>query len=104
MSTINDGGPAFPVPEVFDERRGEMVQHSSTGMSLRDYFAACRKPAPADISRCWGEAMVRPYPRVNGADAPFGRETILWWADVEAAWSYAQADALLRARANSIPN
>ena len=34
-----DGGPAFPVPEVFDERRGETTQYGSTGMSLRDYFA-----------------------------------------------------------------
>jgi hypothetical protein len=35
-----DGGPAFPVPEVFDERRGEVTQYGSAGMSLRDYFAA----------------------------------------------------------------
>ncbi len=35
-----DGGPAFPVPEVFDERRGETTQFGSPGMSLRDYFAA----------------------------------------------------------------
>lgn len=36
----DDGGPAFPVVEVFDERRGETTQYGSAGMSLRDYFAA----------------------------------------------------------------
>jgi hypothetical protein len=35
----NDGGPAFPVVEQFDERRGEMIMYASQGMSLRDYFA-----------------------------------------------------------------
>lgn len=39
MSRENDGGPAFPVAEQFDERRGEVVQYASEGMSLRDYFA-----------------------------------------------------------------
>ena len=45
---INDGGPAFPVPEVFDERRGETVQYASPGMTLRDYFAA--KAMQGDIA------------------------------------------------------
>lgn len=39
MSTT-DGGPAFPVAEVFDERRGGYMQYGSYGMTLRDYFAA----------------------------------------------------------------
>jgi hypothetical protein len=37
---INDGGPAFPIPPVGtgDPRDGMTV--GSSGMSLRDYFAA----------------------------------------------------------------
>lgn len=101
MSTINDGGPAFPVA-YSNEADGPTVMPSK-GMSLRDHFAAIR-PAPADLSRAWGEAVVREFPKVGAADMPFGREVALWWADVEAAWSYMQADALLRARANSTPN
>ena len=38
--SADTSGPAFPVPEVFDERRGEVTQYGSTGMTLRDYFAA----------------------------------------------------------------
>lgn len=37
---IKDGGPAFPLPEIYDDRRGETIQYASEGMSLRDYFAA----------------------------------------------------------------
>lgn len=36
----DNGGPAFPVDAEFDERRGEYVRHASSGMTLRDYFAA----------------------------------------------------------------
>lgn len=33
MSTINDGGPAFPIPGLHDDE-------DFNGMTLRDYFAA----------------------------------------------------------------
>lgn len=36
----DNGGPAFPVPERFDDLRGEYVSRASEGMTLRDYFAA----------------------------------------------------------------
>jgi hypothetical protein len=38
MSPINDGGPAFPVPDTYHPNG--QVQFGSSGMSLRDYFAA----------------------------------------------------------------
>jgi hypothetical protein len=38
MSQINDGGPAFPVPDTYHPNG--QVQFGSSGMSLRDYFAA----------------------------------------------------------------
>jgi hypothetical protein len=37
MSTHNDGGPAFPVPDTYHPNG--QVQYGSCGMSLRDYFA-----------------------------------------------------------------
>lgn len=42
MSTINDGGPAFPVPDnaVAGLRPGPFGAPGSPGMRLRDYFAA----------------------------------------------------------------
>ena len=36
---INDGGPAFPVPDVIDHDRN-YYQYGGQGMTLRDYFAA----------------------------------------------------------------
>lgn len=44
--TIKDGGPAFPVEEYMDHpvhgriHRALIGEEMSTGMSLRDYFAA----------------------------------------------------------------
>ena len=41
MSTINDGGPAFPVHSVSWKEKGEdCVAIGTHGMTLRDYFVA----------------------------------------------------------------
>lgn len=40
MSEIKDGGPAFPVPGKFYVERGHVELEGTTGLSLRDYFAA----------------------------------------------------------------
>lgn len=34
-----DGGPAFPIPRVWNQDRSEVSQWEDPGMSLRDYFA-----------------------------------------------------------------
>jgi len=52
MNERDDGGPAFPVNEHFDERRGEVTQYANAGMSLRDHFA--------------GEALKSLVPLTNG--------------------------------------
>ena len=75
--SANNGGPAFPVQEVFDERRGEVTQYGSAGMTLRDYFAA--------------KAMQAAATNPNGADG--------FTFEQRAEWSYAQADAMLKVRA-----
>lgn len=95
---IDNGGPAFPVDQTY-ELNGVQHRLVSDGMTLRDYFAA-HVAVPADLTRVWGEMMVRKYPtRPNSnEDAYFGPEVILWWADVEAAYRYIYADAMLRAR------
>ncbi len=36
-NSINDGGPAFPVPDTYHPNG--QVQYGSSGMSLRDWFA-----------------------------------------------------------------
>lgn len=42
MSAINDGGQAFPIPDVSkNQTTDEVVVHqSSPGLTVRDYFAA----------------------------------------------------------------
>lgn len=43
MTTIDDGGPAFPVPD-FTYPSGQ-TQYGTQGMSLRDWFAGQALPA-----------------------------------------------------------
>lgn len=75
-----DGGPAFPrVPYVHDGAQGPEFWPSQDGMSLRDYFAA--QALTAYISA--GDAV--------GTEA---RQDLR----KAAAWSYEQADAMLKAR------
>ena len=67
MVEIDTGGPAFPVPA------NEPIHSGSTGMMLRDYFAAMT------ITGCLPGPHTRDY------------------ADF-AAWAYQMADAMLEAR------
>ena len=69
--TINDGGPAFPIPDV--PYPNGNVQHGWNGMSLRDWFA--------------GQAL-------TGVDVTTAAPP----ADVIAAWCYDIADEMLKAR------
>lgn len=39
MATIDDGGPAFPMPDERDSD-GNGIKQGHPGMTLRDYFAA----------------------------------------------------------------
>ena len=53
MSTINDGGAAFPIPSYLDKptENGErLIIIESNGMSLRDYFAAAALPALVKVA------------------------------------------------------
>ncbi len=80
MSTINNGGPAFSTEN--EHQSGNSTWHYE-GMTLRDYFAA--------------KVILGMYCDGSMKDA-------LDFADDQtsmhkaAAWAYAQADAMLRAR------
>jgi hypothetical protein len=69
MSNINDGGPAFPVENVHIWQ--------GHGMSLRDYFAA--KAMQGLVAQSMGTALLSP-------------------AEDAAAYAYAMANAMLKAR------
>lgn len=89
MSTeINDGGPAFPLPAVYDSGRDEVHAAAaygiSAGMSLRDYFAAKVLPAIYELTDADFQK--------NGCPDPSWRYGV-------ALDAYMMADAMLRARA-----
>ena len=75
MSTINDGGPAFPCSNEQLTHGNPQVGDAWSGMSLRDYFA--------------GQALM-------GFMANTKRPTT--YAADDAAWAYTIADAMLAAR------
>ena len=75
MSTINDGGPAFPLQSI-----GPDFAPGYAGMTLRDYFAAKAMQA-----------------MLSGHFAKYGHED--YWPRPEiAAEAYEMADAMLAAR------
>ncbi len=83
MSSINDGGSAFPLAEEMES--GRLVA-STYGMTLRDYFAAAALPAIVEcmLTKPAGEAY----------------RTKEECADMYAKSSYLIADAMLKARAS----
>lgn len=73
MSTIDNGGYAFPSPS--DEKAG---WHSESGMTRRDWIAA-------QVLAGIGTWMPQGFSNLNTAEARVRR----------AEWAYAQADALI---------
>lgn len=93
--------PAFPT-------WGEAGDHIASGMSLRDYFAVhSTQPGMSEIAKAAGVGMDSSRRVYLEADAPFGRHFDEWWGalslqqqcDLSARVRYAQADAMLRVRA-----
>ena len=103
MSDINDGGPAFPVPQHQPLLNGgwlsEYVGYPRSGMTLRDYFAA-NVDVPDDIG--WvATALMGECPPKWSSD--FDVEQCLvcakWWAMCRAKYRLMEADAMLAERA-----
>lgn len=87
MSTINDGGPAFPCME----RGGNGLDLTHAGMSLRDYFAAKAMHALV-VEPPWehgSTASVHKWSEGFTGNNPLDRFAFA---------SYAMADAMLAAR------
>jgi hypothetical protein len=85
MSTINDGGPAFPATSWTED--GEFLG-ANNGMTLRDYFAAAALAGGL-------EQGVE-----NDIASAIGPDHDSWWhpANKIARRAYAVADAMLKAR------
>ena len=73
----NDGGPAFPYQEIFQDTSGNIdVKYKQGGMSLRDWFA--------------GQALMGMLSNTNNSKEFMGDF---------AEWAYRQANAMLAERA-----
>jgi hypothetical protein len=79
MSDINDGGQAFPYIQ-WKTADGLFVSAKSSGMSLRDYFAAQALSAITILDRVPGDPKHDDY------------------YDSVAEYAYSVADAMLKAR------
>ncbi len=99
MSTLNDGGPAFPVRPEF----GEWKASPQNGMSLRDWFAGRETLAEWDRS----SDAVMPYrfaELLAGERKPektWDEDPIAWFrfeAKWRAALRYIRADAMVAER------
>ena len=88
MTTINDGGPAFPLP-VEDLRCRSRFESGYGGMSIRDYFAAKFSAAMLTATSADHDFPNIDYQR-NG-----GGPTV---AERVATIAYRMADAMLKAR------
>lgn len=96
MTTINDGGPAFPVWELNGKGQPEMT---GFGMTLRDYFAAKAEGLHDDATPEFAEALTgRKQPDVVHGSPENMLEWARFRADADAVLRYIQADAMLRAR------
>lgn len=91
MATINDGGPAFPVPspdcQTFLPKKVEDLRRLMSGMSLRDYFAA--KAMQGELA-----SMQDPEGEACGISLDASDETLSRLAR----HYYRIADAMLKAR------
>lgn len=83
MSTENDGGPAFPDYH-------EVLEYGSSGMSLRDYFAAAALQGYSSNARVMDKAID------EWDDGKGPRPTCI--AEFLSGLSYEVADAMLEAR------
>ena len=82
MSTINDGGFAFPMPDVLHVNG--MVQHGFNGMTLREYYA--------------GQALQGLLASTKTSDAPLDAYGAAAAALAIAKDAYILADTMLKAR------
>ena len=103
MKTQNDGGPAFPQHDVFqdcgiDGNSGPILtQTIKPGMSLRDWFAGNERIDSGETFS-WElcEALAGKRPEKDRVIDPVGWE--IWQATWQAKIKFIRADAMLAAR------
>ena len=100
MSTINDGGPAFP---LYDHHGDGQPFLAETGMSLRDHFATHCGALGDEVSMVLAAELAATQGVAKPADS---KDLMGWhrfWCAANAAHRYMMADAMLAARASGTP-
>ena len=93
MSTINDGGPAFPsLRELGD------IATTDDGMALRDYFATHCGMLGDEVSTALATELAATQGVAKPADSKDLMGSHRFWCAVYAAHRYMLADAMLAAR------
>ena len=95
MSTINDGGAAFPLYDHHGDGRLFLVE---TGMTLRDHFATHCGALGDEVSMDLAAELAATQGVAKPADS---KDLMGWhrfWCAVHAAHRYMMADAMLNAR------
>ncbi|MEY4034570.1 MAG: hypothetical protein RL492_1764 [Verrucomicrobiota bacterium] len=93
MTKINDGGPAFPMPE-WQDAHGTIIP-AEYGMSLRDYFAIHADVSGTQFPTIQAMADFIGVDLPNNPDFSFLMQVA---AMAHAKIKYAVADAMLKAR------
>jgi hypothetical protein len=78
MSTMNDGGSAFPIPHTIVDANDLCFKLGQSGMTLRDYFAAKAM-----------QAYITAYVNTGKQEPDHSYIPV---------WSYETADEMLKAR------
>ena len=93
MSTIDNGGPAFPLQSI-----GPDFAPGYAGMSLRDHFATHCGELGDEVSMVLAAELAA----TQGVAMPTDSKDLMgrhrFWCAVHAAHSYMMADAMLAAR------
>ena len=90
MSTIEDGGPAFPV--------GSGDMRDPVGMTLRDHFATHCVALADEVSMVLAAELAATQGVAKPADSKDPMGWHRFWCAVHAAHRYMMADAMLAAR------
>jgi len=104
MSTINDGGPAFPVPEAVGQGGG-FCAADSKGMTLRDWFAGqvlagvCANPHGCIVEPPDEPSWSAETPENRGGGGSPGNFNWSIYGEEAARLAFATADAMLAERA-----
>ena len=100
MSTIETGGPAFP---LYDHHGDGQPFLAETGMSLRDHFATHCGALGDEVSMVLAAELAA----TQGVAKPTDSKDLMgwhrFWCAVHAAHRYMMADAMLAARASGTP-